>query len=163
MMTYCIGTTDSAINIATEKLKGTPKQKIQEYYATRPQSVLNLATVDKVYNDKLTSVWDYSVAFFGECSNNLAKVPPDRINMASHCMQNQLMADVTHSYKTAGASKDKVYAHFSKFSETTNHAIIDKVYTSSLSRAEIKMHVWNNCMDVLVDKLTDLPPGISDL
>jgi hypothetical protein len=154
MMTYCVGISDSASHIAAEKLKGTPKATIQQFYFGKPQSVLNLATVDKVYNETVTSVWDYSVNFFNECANNLAKVPAARINMASYCMQNQLIADVTHAYKTAGAPKDDAYTHFEKFNPKTTHSIIDKVYSSSQTRADIKLEIWNSCMALIADKPT---------
>lgn len=151
MMSYCVGISDIASNAASEKLKGTPKATVQEFYATKPQSMLNIATVDKVYNDKFSSIWDYSVSFFNECANNMARVPDSRVNMASYCMQNQMMADVTNSFKTAGAPKEKAYAYFEKFNSKTSHSIVNRVYASSLTRAEIKMEIWNSCMAMVSD------------
>ena len=73
MMTYCIGLSDTAMHVAGEKLKGTSVEEARKFYTSKPSSQINLATVDKVYSEKITSVWEYSVSFFNECANNIGK------------------------------------------------------------------------------------------
>lgn len=145
-MTYCIGMTDTARYIAEQKNKGTPMEDVKNYYVSKPNAKLNIATVDKVYASTFSSVWDYSISFFNECAYNLAAVPAERVNLASYCMQNQLIADVAHTFKSTGKPKDQAYAFFAKFNNDTVNAVIDKTYASNKSRPEIKLEVWNACM-----------------
>lgn len=145
-MTYCIGMSDTARYVATNKLKGVPSGKMKDFYSSKENSRLNLATVDKVYAEKFSSAWDYTVSFFNECALNLANVPSSRVNLASYCAQNSLIADVAHSYKSSGAPKEKAYEHFAKFNSKTPNSIVDKVYASSKDRAEIKLDTWKSCM-----------------
>lgn len=145
-MTYCVGMADTAMYVATNKLKGTSMQQMRDYYASKPNSRLPIATVEKVYGDTFSSAWDYTVSFFNECAQNLASVPASRVNLASYCNQNALIAGVAHAYKTSGAPKERAYAAFAAFKSSTPNSVVDKVYASAKNRAEIKLEIWNACM-----------------
>lgn len=148
-MTLCIGFSDTARYVASKKLEGTPIAQMKSFYASKENSRMNLATVEKVYGEKFTSVWDYSVSFFNECALNVASVPTSRVKMAAYCMQNSLIADVAYSYKSSGAPRENAYAYFAKFNSKTPDMIVDRVYTSTRSRPEIKLDEWNSCMAVI--------------
>ena len=145
-MTYCIGLSDTARRAATEKLKGTPIEEVKKLYAAKPNERVNAAAVDKVYSDPVSTAWDYTVAFFGTCAKEMAGVPSERVQFASYCMQNQLMAEVAHAYKSTGKPKEQAYAHFAQFKSTTPKTIVDWVYASPKERTAIRMEVWNTCM-----------------
>ena len=147
-MTFCIGVTDSVTYIATEKIRGASREKLITHYTGKPYEKMNVALVDKVYNEKFTSAWDYSIEVFGECAENIANVPKTRVRQASYCMQNQLIADVAYAYKKQGAPKEKAYAHFGKYNSDTPKRIVDRVYASTKSRGQIKLDVWNDCISV---------------
>lgn len=148
-LTFCVGMSDTAMYVATNKLRDVPEQEMAKFYAARDNSRLNLATVEKVYGATFTSAWDYTVAFFNECAQNLANVPSSRVNMAEYCMQRGLIADFAYGFKTTGAPKERAYAYFAKFPEKTTHEIIDRVYTSSMTRPETKLDAWNTCMSAI--------------
>lgn len=150
-MTYCIGMSDTAMYVASEKLKGTPKSQLINYYSGKSNARLNTATVDRVYDDDFTNAWDYTIGFFNECALNLARVPESRVNFASYCAQNTLIADVAHANKKYGYPKERAYQYFDSFESKTPQEIIDKVYSSSKSRAAIKLEIWNDCMVKISD------------
>jgi hypothetical protein len=145
-MTYCVGLSDTAMYVATEKLKRTPMEEVKKFYASKPNAQFNIATVEKVYSENVSSGWDYSVSFFNECAKNMANIPSDRVKLASYCMQNQLIAESAQAYKVTGVSREKAYGYFSKFNSKTPNSIVDRVYASPKNRAEIKLEVWNSCM-----------------
>lgn len=145
-MTYCIGMSDTAMYVATEKLKSVPKEQLINYYTSRNNSRLNIATVEKVYAENFTNAWDYTIGFFDECALNLAGVPASRVNFARYCAQNTLIVDVAYSNKKYGYAKEHAYKQFAKFKSKTPYEIVDMVYSSSASRTEIKLDVWNACM-----------------
>jgi hypothetical protein len=145
-MTYCIGLSETARRAATEKLRGTPIDEVKKLYEGRPNARLNVAAVDKVYKERVSTAWDYAVGFFGECAGELAGVSRDRVKLASFCMQNQLIADVAFQSKASGKSKEQAYAQFAQFKSSTPKAIVDLVYDSTKDRAAIRMDVWNSCM-----------------
>lgn len=148
-MTLCIGMSDTAWTVANQKSRGVSKEKMKKQYQGRPNAQINMATVDKVYNDKFKYSWDYTVGFFKECAANMAKVPLSRSNMASYCMQNAMIAGVAHDHKSSGAPKSKAYAYFAKFNNQTVNGIIDEVYRGNGRRAETKLAVWTDCMKPL--------------
>jgi hypothetical protein len=145
-MTYCIGMSDTAMYVATEKLKKRPKEQLINYYSNKDNSRLNIATVDKVYSENFTNAWDYTIGFFEECAANLAAVQQSRVKFASYCTQNTLIADVAYANKRYGYPKEQAYEKFTKFKSKTPRQIVDKVYASDKGRAEIKLDVWNDCM-----------------
>ncbi len=148
-MTLCIGMSDTAMFVATRKLRGAPKDALLKFYDGKEHSRLNKATVEKVYGDRFTYAWDYTVEFFSECALNLAGVERKRANLASYCAQNSMIANVAHAYKASGADKQRAYSHFSKLQSKTPNEIIDRVYASSKSRAELMLGEWNSCMSRL--------------
>jgi hypothetical protein len=145
-MTYCIGLSETARRAAAEKLRGTPIDEVKKVYEGKPNARLNVAAVDKVYKEHVSTAWDYAVGFFGECARELAGVSRDRVKLASFCMQNQLIADVAFQYKASGKSKEQAYAQFAQFKSSTPKAIVDLVYDSTKDRAAIRMEAWNSCM-----------------
>ncbi len=138
--------TDTAGYVAAKKMKGTSKKELLNFYRSRNNAKMNIATVNKVYSTKFTNTWDYSVSFFKECSLNLAGVPSSRINFASYCLQNTLIANIAHAFKKNGEAKKLAYKVFAKFKSKTPNKIVDKVYSSSMSRSEAKLDAWNSCM-----------------
>jgi hypothetical protein len=145
-VTLCLGMADTAMHVATKKLRGAPASELEAFYRGKPFEKLNLATVDKVFAAEFTSAWDYAVAFFGECAQNMAKVPPARVDLAAYCMQRGLIADFTHGFKTAGAPKERAYAYFAKLPRQSTQDVIDRVYAGSMTRPQAKLDAWNSCM-----------------
>lgn len=145
-MTYCIGMSDTAMHAATSKLKGVPMDEVTSYYATKEGLHVNIATVEQAYSENFSSVWDYTVSFFEGCALNLAKVAPERVKPASQCAQNSLIAGIAYTYKTLGVPKENAYDNFAVFKNKESNNIIDEVYESRYSRAEIKLDAWSSCM-----------------
>lgn len=151
-MTVCVGMSDTARHVATKKSEGTPIAQMKSFYANKEGSSLNLATVDKVYADKVPGVWEYSVSFFKECALNLANVPADRANFSAYCMQRSMIADVAHGHRVAGSSKQTAQQALSGFKGQTTLIIIDNVYASNKGRVQEKLDEWNLCMDPITAK-----------
>jgi hypothetical protein len=145
-LTFCIGLSETARRVAGEKLRGSPIDDVKKFYQEKPNARLNIATVDKVFGENVSTAWDYAVGFFDECAREMAGVSPDRVKLASYCMQNQLMAEVAYQYKAAGKPKEQAYAHFVRFKSSTPKSIVDLVYGSAKERAAVRMEVWNTCM-----------------
>jgi len=150
-MTYCIGISDTAMYAASAKLKGTPKQQLLDYYANKPSEQLQSATVNKVYAANFTNAWDYTVSFFDECALNLAGVTKQRVNFASFCSQNALIANAAYLHKQSGRTKEYSLQHFSIFKSKTPLEIVERVYASSRNRSEVKLDEWNRCMEKISD------------
>lgn len=148
-LTLCMGMSDTAMYVAQNKLTGTPAEKLKKYYAGKDNAKLNVATVDRVYASDVKNAWDYTVAFFDECEQNLAGVVPKRPDYASYCLQNTLIADTAYMDKVAGVAKEKTYARFSAFKSKTPQEVIDKVFAGNKDRAGSKMEAWRICMDPL--------------
>ena len=145
-MTYCIGMSDTAMFVANKKLRHMKMDYLIDFYSKKKNSRLNIATVKKVYSENFKNSWDYTVKFFNECALNLAGVTAKRVNFASYCAQNTLIAHTAYNNKKSRRSKENTYKIFEKFNSKAPNKIIDQVYSSSKSRAEIKLDVWNNCM-----------------
>jgi hypothetical protein len=145
-MTFCVGIADTVRYVATEKLKGTPIEQVKSHYASKVFADLNLAATDKVYSEEFSSVWDYTVGYFEECSYQLAAIPAERITFGRYCLQNKLIADVALAYKASGAPREEAYAHFAKVSSNTAKAIIDFVYDGEGCRGETSLAVWDFCI-----------------
>ena len=145
-MTFCIGLSETARRAASEKLRGAPIDGVKKSYEGNPNARLNIAVVDKVFSEQVSTAWDYAVGFFGECAREMAGVSPDRVKLASFCMQNQLIADVAFQYKASGKPKEQAYAQFAQFKSSTPKSIVDVVYASTKERAAVRMEVWNTCM-----------------
>ena len=145
-LTFCIGLSETARRAAAEKLRGTPIEEVKKGYEAKPNARLNIAAVDKVFSEHVSTAWDYAVSFFGECAREMAGVSPDRVKLASFCMQNQLMADVAFQYKASGKPREQAYAQFAQFKSSTPKSIVDLVYASTKERAAVRMEVWNTCM-----------------
>jgi len=126
--------------------------QVTSHYATREGFHMNIATVEKVYSENFTSVWDYSISFFEGCALKLAKVETERVKPASQCAQNSLIAGLAHTYKTLGTPKEKTYQHFSVFKNTESNTIVDEVYDSLYNRVDIKLDIWTSCMLKITDR-----------
>lgn len=145
-MTYCIGMSDTAMYAATSKLKGVPMDQVTSYYATKEGFHMNIATVEEVYSETFTSVWDYTILFFEGCSLKFAKIDAKRIGPASQCAQNSMIAGLAHTYKSLGTPKVKTYKNFSVFKNKMSNNIVDDVYESRYGRADVKLDEWSSCM-----------------
>jgi hypothetical protein len=148
-LTFCIGLSETARRVAVEKLQGASIADVKRSYEGKPSARLNIATVDKVFSEQVSTAWDYAVGFFGECAREMAGVSDDRVKLASYCMQNQLIADVAFQYKASGKPKEQAYAHFVRFQSSTPKSIVDLVYGSTKERAAMRMEVWTTCMATL--------------
>jgi hypothetical protein len=148
-LTFCIGLSETARRAAVEKLRGTSIADVKRSYEGKPSAPLNIATVDKVFSEQVSTAWDYAVGFFGECAREMAGVSHDRVELASYCMQNQLIADVAFQYKATGKPKEQAYAHFVRFKSSTPKSIVDLVYDSTKERAAVRIEVWTTCMATL--------------
>jgi len=78
-MTCCIGLSDTAMHAASSKKKGIPMDQITSYYATKEGFRVNTATVEEVYSEDFTSVWDYTISFFEGCTKKLAHIEENRV------------------------------------------------------------------------------------
>jgi len=159
----CEGMTDTAWTSATQKLKGVTLADAKKYYDGKlegPQKDLALHTVDRVYSDSFTSSWDYAVSVYGECAENIPNIQKIHATFASSCMQNSMIAMTASDDKSSGLPVEKVYERFSKFPNLTpqaTHAIIDRVYAGSRTRADSGSDEWKSCMELPV-KLANSPP-----
>ncbi|MDB5976086.1 MAG: hypothetical protein JWR07_2846 [Nevskia sp.] len=142
----CSALTDSAMIIAEMKQKGAPIQDVKAVFADRPNAQLTLATVDRVYDDKVGNVWDYAVTFFGDCATRVSRVPRDRSGPAGFCMLNSMIAANAQASKMAGVPIEKVDQYFSRFPGELPKSIIAGVYARSQTRAEAHAEAWNACM-----------------
>ncbi len=150
-MTPCVYIADTARGLATQRLQGIPIQDIKLESTNPAEQKFLDATLHKVYHDRFTSAWDYSIAFFGECAKNLAGINPERADLAAYCFQNQLIAEVASDYKSKGKPRQLAYEHFAQLRSKAPNAIIDQVYASGRSLTQIKLDVWDGCMQKLVN------------
>jgi len=148
-MTHCIGLSDTAMHAATSKLKGIPMDQITSYYATKEGFRVNMATVEEVYSENFTSVWDYTISFFEGCAQSLAHVEAENVKQASQCAQNSMIAGLAYTYKSLGTPRVKTYEHFAVFKNKLSNNIVDDVYESRHGRAEVKLDRWSSCMSKL--------------
>jgi hypothetical protein len=146
-LTYCMGLSDTAMAVATRKIKGVPIAQVKALYAGKPQAAVAVPLVDKVYGDAFLSPWDYTVGFFKECAANVAEVPETRVGLASYCLQRGMIASVAETYKETGAPKETVYQKLSGFKGETAQQVIDTVYAEPKDRAAATLGAWNNCME----------------
>lgn len=144
-LTVCVGLSDTARAIAQMKLNGQSQEFAKSHYSLTPDSQLAVQLVDKVYAEKSTPIWDYSVNFFRECGQNLAEVPPDRISLAAFCWQNAMIAGIAREQSAAGTAREKVYDEFSGLGPSAR-AVIDRAYEGTRSRADQQLTEWNHCM-----------------
>ena len=150
-MTICVGLADTAHTAALKKKSNTPKQKLLDYYADKPNAKMTMATVEKVYASEFKSVYSYAIDFFNECALKIANVEKTRRGLASYCMQNQLIADYGYRFRKAGKEKQKAYDYFAAYKNETVNRMIDFGYTTQLTRAKMKLLVWNQCMEKITE------------
>lgn len=145
-MTYCIGMSDTAMHAATSKVKGIPMDQVTSYYATQEGHLVNIATVEEVYSENFTSVWDYTISFFEGCTLKFARIDAKRVGPASQCAQNSMIAGLAHTYKSLGSPIEKTYKNFAVFKNKMSNRIVDDVYESRYGRAEVKLDEWSSCI-----------------
>lgn len=160
----CVGMTDTAWTNAAQKLNGVSLEDARKHYDGKLEGTMKqlaLLVVDQVYKDSFTNAWDYAVSFFGECALNMASVGKDRSNLANFCMQNSMIGMTAWEYKSNGQPIETVYQHFANLNGVMPHAIIDRVYVGSKSRADISMDEWKSCMQPLLAQSSPAapPPG----
>ena len=142
----CVALTDNAFSIAKAKLKGTAAKMLRDEYAAKPMADLTVPLVDKIYTDKFTHAWDYSVSFYQECATNLAQVAQPKSDTASYCMQNALIARIAKDNKDTGVSKEATQEYFNSFNSETPRKIVDEVYLQKKSREDTVRDTWNSCV-----------------
>jgi hypothetical protein len=145
-MTFCVGVADVAMAIADDKRMGRPITEVKALYAGKPNAELTVPLVDKVYGEAITNPWDYAVSFFKECALAMANVSSNRVDFASSCMQNGMIASVAQAYRDSGAPKEQAYERFARFDGPTPRAIIDDVYARPSTRSQVVLDAWNRCM-----------------
>jgi hypothetical protein len=145
-LTYCMALSDTAMAVATRKVKGAPMEQVKANYASKPQAAVTVPLVDKVYAETFKSPWDYTVGFFKECGANVAEVPETRVGLASYCLQRGMIASVAETCRETGAPKEAVYKQFAGFTGPATKEVIDTVYAESKDRAAASLGAWNSCM-----------------
>jgi hypothetical protein len=143
----CSALTDSAMIIAEMKRNGASRQDAKAFFADRPNAPLTLATVDKVYDDRIGNVWDYATVFFTDCAAHVSAVPRDRSGPASFCMLNSMIAATAQASRQADVPIEKVNQYFAGFPGALPQSIIAGVYAQTQTRAEAHAQAWNSCME----------------
>lgn len=159
----CQGITDVAWMGARQKLNGVSLADAKKVYdgIEAAQKNLTVNILDKVYGDSFTNAGDYAVSLFTECAENIANVGQDRSRPARYCMQNSMIGMTAWTYKNSGQPKGNVYQVFAKFDAFPEpRSIIDRVYASSKSRAEIALDEYQSCMQPLISK-SPTPPVVA--
>ena len=151
-LTICMGLTDTAKTVADLKRQGLTAQQIKDRRTTGPMLETYRATVDKVFGDTFEHPLDYAMSFFGECALNMADVPKERVNFASYCMMNSIIASTAQTYKASGLPKEDAYKAFAQLGTETPKRIIDGIYAANKSRAAAGIDEWNGCMDPISGK-----------
>jgi hypothetical protein len=147
VMTYCLGLSDVANVAAKEKLKGTSASEIKKRYEkTGRMAQTAYAAIDKVYADQVPDAWAYTVGFFKECASEVGQIVSERSGPASHCLQNQMIADVAFNYKTSGAPKEAAHRYFAPLPGDEPRRIVELVYGTDKQRAVIRTGIWEDCM-----------------
>lgn len=145
-MTICVDLADTAMHTAVRKRGGMDQVDAMNIYRTRPHPETHMAVVEQVYADTVGNVWDYTVRHFQHCSVMEAKVPQERLKLASYCMQRQMIGDLSYSFKADGRPISEAYGYFAKFRSPVVRQIIDAVYATDASKEDVKAQLWNACM-----------------
>lgn len=149
MLGLCVALADTAMYIAQQKLMQRPKQELVDYYNAQKNARIKIATLEKVYEDEFSNVWDYSTHFFVECGPELAKVGIGRMRPAAECAQNSFIAAVAFGFKREGYPKEEAYNTFKHFEGAVPGQVIDRVYASNEERVRVLTGEWDRCMDNL--------------
>jgi hypothetical protein len=144
---YCVVMADSAKGIADRKLQGATalELKRREYPDAEMKEIYN-ATVDKVYEDTFTSVWDYSVGFFGYCARDIAMVSEAQAVFGAGCYKNSQVAAETVDLRLKGLSKKDVTSHFSSLKSDMPKEVVDKTWAGDQDRSTAALDAWDLCM-----------------
>lgn len=143
----CLSTTDAARYIASEKKKGVPVEKMKEHFSNIPSEIIPFSLIDKIYGEQFDNAWDYAMIVFDDCAQNIAEISPARASHAHRCMADQFMVDVTRTLKSRGIPKEKVYSLFKTRNGKSSKPVINIVYASSKSRGQLKLDIWNKCLE----------------
>jgi len=146
-LTYCMGLSTTASNASSEKLSGKTESQVKRFYANKPHENINIKVVEEIYDMQEKSNWAYTVKFFDNCANALAKVDSSRVSYSNICMQRQLVGDIAHGYKSSGEAKAGAYSLFSSHNNSKVNEIIDFIYSNKFSRTEAKKKLWQPCID----------------
>ena len=147
LLTYCMALSTTASNAATDKLSGKTEREVKQFYKGKSQENVNIQVVEEIYLMQENSIWAYTVNFFKNCANIVAKVETSRVYHSDICMQRQFVGDIAHGLKNAGQSKAQAYSVFSSQTDAKINEIIDFVYESNFTRAEVKKLLWHPCID----------------
>jgi hypothetical protein len=143
----CLTMADAVRYIASEKKKGVSAEKMRAHFANILSEKNNIALIDKIYGDRFDDAWVYAMNVFDECVQNIAEISPKCANRAHRCMADQFMVDVARTLKNRGIPKEKVYSLFKRRDGESSEPIIDMVYASSKDRGQLKLDIWNKCME----------------
>jgi len=149
LLTYCSALTDTAWGIAVRKQSGMSKDEVTKVYAKHPNQELVTAGIEKVYEDKFTHSWDYTVDLFRECAPTIANVPAARAETAAYCMQRSMIAGIAQENRAAGMTEANSYAGMPLPGDTTR-GIVTKIYRGSKNRAEATLEAWDDCMKPVI-------------
>jgi len=145
-MSNCVELADIALHSSIRKRGGASLDAAKRIYRTQPDPEMRMAIVDKVYSDDVRNAWDYTVRHFQRCAVGTAQVPQERLQMASYCMQRQMIGDLSYSFKANERPISDAYAYFANFKSPVVKQIIDAVYATDASKEEVKSQLWTGCM-----------------
>jgi len=145
-MTTCVEMADISLHTAIRKRGGMALADAQNIYRTQPDPETRMAIVEQVYADKVNNAWDYTVRHFQRCAITTAQVPQARLQMASYCMQRQMIGDLSYSFKANERPITDAYAYFANFKSPVVKQIIDAVYATNASKEDVKAQLWAGCM-----------------
>ena len=145
-MTDCVGMTDTAMYTAMRRAAGKTEEEALLIYRGRRDEELSATIVQQVYADDIGNVWDYSVQYFQRCASTQAGVPPERLELASYCMQRQMIGGLAYAFKAQERPRQAAYDYFAKFNSPVVREIIDAVYDSDAGREALRLQQWNGCM-----------------
>lgn len=145
-MTACVEMADISLHTSIRKRGGMALDDAKNIYRTQPDPDTRMAIVEKVYNDSVSNAWDYTVRHFQRCSVTSAQVAEERLQMASYCMQRQMIGDLSYSFKASERPVADAYAYFANFRSPVVKQIIDAVYATDVSKEEVKSQLWTGCM-----------------
>ncbi|WP_230969919.1 hypothetical protein [Nitrogeniibacter aestuarii] len=145
-MTRCVEMADISMHSAIRKRGGMALTDAKNIYRTQPDPEMRMAIVEQVYGDRIQNTWDYTVRHFQRCAITTAQVPQERLQMASYCMQRQMIGDLSYSFKASERPVSDAYAYFANFKSPVVKQIIDAVYATDVSKEEVKAQLWTGCM-----------------
>ncbi|MCB1961357.1 MAG: hypothetical protein KDE68_12670 [Rhodocyclaceae bacterium] len=145
-MTDCVAMTDTAMYTAMRRAAGKTEEEALHIFSGRRDEERDAAIVRQVYADKVSNVWDYSVGYFQRCASTQAGVPAERLELASYCMQRQMIGGLAYAFRAQERPRQAAYDYFAKFNSPVVREIINSVYDSNADRDTLRLQQWNACI-----------------